>query len=333
MSARGRLLVVVALATSLLAACSPRLVGTPDDAREVTARFATVENLVVGHAVQLADVRIGTVTSVGLDGHEAVVTLAIDPTVHLPEGTEAAIRRTSLLGEDYVQLSLPDVEDVAALPAVADGGELPTGRGVPDLEEVTHRALELLAAVSTDDVDTIVESSVQALQGREDQLGDLVVELAEVTDHYADQRERIGAVIDQLGGLGGELAAGRQEVVTLIDDVEAATAALARQRERITVGLQAVDRIRDAAAGSLLGDTQDEFAATLAELGPVAEQLASDRERVDQLIDRVLGFVDRILRTVRADELELYGLITSGPHGAGVPTGADALRGLLEPSP
>ena len=316
-------LTVVLVATG----CTPQTVGVPADGRQLHARFPTVQNLVVGHAVQVADVQVGTVTGIELDGHEAVVTLTVDDTVPVPEGTRAAIRQTSLLGEDFVALALPD-GDPAAMPAVVDGGELPTGAGPPDLETVVEQSLRLLAAVTTDDVDTLVDTSVEILDGREEEIRRLLRDLAAVTDQYADRRDDLAAVIDGLAETGEGLAGSSGEIATLIDDTDRATAVLARQRERMVAALTGLSRLADAARGSVLGATRDELEASLAELGPVVSELAGDTERVDQLITRVLEFVDRIRQVVRNDEIELYGLMTPGD---GPVSGVDALRELLEP--
>ena len=318
---------LVLVLTVVATGCSPRTVGVPADARQLHARFATVQDLVVGHAVQVADVEVGTVTAIELDGHEAVVTLTVDDAVHVPEGTRATIRQTSLLGEDFVALALPD-GDTAALPAVADGGELPTGGGPPDVETVVEQSLRLLAAVTTDDVDTLVDTSVEILDGREEEIRGLLRDLAEVTDQYADRREDLAAVIDGLAETGEGLAGGRDEIATLIEDTDRATAVLARQRARMVDALTSLSRLAEAARGSVLGATREDLEAAMDELGPVVSELAGDTQRVDQLISRVLAFVDRIRQVVRNDEIELYGLIT--PRDGPV-SGADALRDLLEP--
>lgn len=325
---RRAVVLVLALVLAVVAAgCTPQTVRAPADGRQLRARFATVQNLVVGHAVQVADVEVGAVTAIELDGHEAVVTLAVDDSVHVPEGTRAVIRQTSLLGEDFVSLVLPD-GDTTAMPAVADGDELPTGGGPPDLETVVEQSLRLLAAVTTDDVDTLVDTSVDILEGREQEIRDLLRDLAEVTDQYADRRDDLAAVIDGLAETGEGLAGGSDEIATLIDDTDRATAVLARQRERMVDALTGLSRLADAAQGSVLGATRDDLEAALDELGPVVSELAGDTERVDQLISRVLEFVDRIRQVVRNDEIELYGLMTPGDEPL---SGVDALRDLLEP--
>ncbi len=328
---RSGAVVALLVAVLALAACDPRTIGTPEDGQLVEARFATVQNLVVGHAVRLADVEVGRVTDLTLDGHRARVRMVLAPDVVLREGTVASIAKTSLLGEHYVALRPPPGVDPTELPALATPVELPTAPGPPELEEVVERSLALVGAIATDDVDTILERTQEVVDGREEQLVGLVDDLARVTDHYAERRDQLGAVIDGLARTGDGLADHAPAAGELVDEVDRAVAVLARQRERIVDGLASLRRLAAAAEGSMLGDTRDEFEATLAELGPVVGTLAADTDRVDRLITQVLDFVGRIQETVRDDEIELYGLMTMIVPEA--TSGDRALQELLGPVP
>lgn len=306
--------VVVAIGTAVavvlvLTACAPRTVGVPRDGQRFEAVFDTVQNLEVGHAVRVADVRVGMVTGITLDGYRARVRMTIAPDVRVLEDTVASIDTTSLLGEHYVALVPPEGAD-AASPRLTAPAELATTAGPPDLEQVVERSLALVQAVATDDADALLQAAEEVVGGREEQLVALVDELTVVTGHYADRREQLGSVIDGLAATGSDWAANTDAAGALLDDVDEATAVLARQRERIVEGLRSLRRLTDAAEGSMLDGTRAEFEATLAELGPVVATFAEDTERVDELITQVLEFVGRIQQTVRDDELELYGRFT-----------------------
>jgi virulence factor Mce-like protein len=311
-ASHGRWLAVVAaaLVAGLVAGCSPQTIGAPRDGYEVQARFETVENLVAGHAVRLADVPVGTVLGVELDGYEAVVTLAIEPDVTLARGTVASIRRTSLLGEDFVSLQQPDGEVAAGI--VTDGDELPTGPPQAGLEEVAHQGLRLMSAVAADDAVELVDALHHMVDGREEQLADLLVEVGQTSEHYAAQTTEIGRAIDGVGALGEELAAASPDVEGLLGDLDESVTMLASQRERMVAALEGLARFAAAAEGSVLGETRGELEAVLAELGPVITDLAGDEERLDELVAAVVVFAERLQETISDDELDLYGLMMFG---------------------
>ena len=90
--------VVVSLSL-LLAGCSS------DDATVVLATFDDVADLTTNASVRLADVPIGTVADIELDSElQAMVTMEIDPEVALPGRLRARLRKTSVLGERFIDL-------------------------------------------------------------------------------------------------------------------------------------------------------------------------------------------------------------------------------------
>src|SRR5258708_25715306 len=106
-----RLLLIVVLALIGAGGCSYQTAGSPQGGRIVSADFTDVQNLVVGHAVQIAGVRIGTVTGVRVVGsgsdYRARVTMSLRKGIEVPVGTTAQLSITSLLGENYVNLQPP----------------------------------------------------------------------------------------------------------------------------------------------------------------------------------------------------------------------------------
>src|SRR5215831_18804926 len=83
----------------------------------LTATFKDVGDLVENHAVQVADVRVGSVTKIELTSDfKAKVTMSLDR-VNLPGDAVAELRQTSLLGEKFIQLRPCD-----ASPAHLDSG-------------------------------------------------------------------------------------------------------------------------------------------------------------------------------------------------------------------
>lgn len=323
---RLRALTLLALLGLVASGCSPRTIAAPRDGLELTARFASVDNLVVGHEVQLADVQVGAITDIRLDGFEAVVTFRTR-TLELPVGTQAVLGRTSLLGEDVLALR-PPATAPPGTPLVRDGDELPAGPRLAGLEELTQRSVELLAALSGDDLPRLLDASSEILVGQEDAIAALLDDLAVVTGHYADQRGAIEEVIDRTATFGAELVDNEAALVRLLDDVHAATGTLAEQRTDAAALLRAFGRLTEASEGSILGDTRGEFEAVLAELGPVLTTFSTEDERLHAMLDELATFVERLPEAVRDDELELYGYTTYGP-----PRGSDAeaVRSLLEP--
>lgn len=87
----------------------------------VTVRFEQVDGLAVGAQARLAGVPVGEVRTMDYDPHteQAIVTLAIDEGVELPQDTSASVVQNGVLGEKFVQLSPGGMVD-----AIPPGGEI-----------------------------------------------------------------------------------------------------------------------------------------------------------------------------------------------------------------
>lgn len=80
---------------------------------QVHAVFDNIDGIAIGSDVRLAGIKIGSVVDQRLDqkNYQAIVTMAIDSTVKLPEDTSAKVTSEGLLGDKYIALE-PGGSDV-----------------------------------------------------------------------------------------------------------------------------------------------------------------------------------------------------------------------------
>lgn len=78
-----------------------------DDGYELTARFRSISGLKEGAVIEIAGVRVGTVSKINLDpaDYDAVVRLALNPAVQVQEDAIASIRSTGIIGEKYINIA------------------------------------------------------------------------------------------------------------------------------------------------------------------------------------------------------------------------------------
>ena len=73
--------------------------------------FEDSSDLVVNHSVQVADVRVGSISGIELtEDFHALVTMDLRDGLELPADSVAVLRQTSLLGEKFVEIR-PRTED------------------------------------------------------------------------------------------------------------------------------------------------------------------------------------------------------------------------------
>lgn len=333
---RGLLVVVLVLS----GACTLQTAGGPKGDRTFVARFDDTQHLVVGHSVRVADVTVGTVTGLRLDGYDAVVEMSIVDDRELPVGTVASVSATSLLGENYVRLRFPDEVEP---PFHEDGDELPTSSADASFEELTIQLLGVLRAIEGRDVADIVDAGATAIGGRGDELGGLLQRLDELGDGLTGQSEQLVTALDSFGQLGSDLAARAESFGSSIERTAEATGTLAAQGDRVVVLLEELTRVAATLDANVLGPHRAALDRILDQLAPVADVLADDTDTLIALLEALRTASPLLPRAIEDHEALSYGIfdtfIVPGQEpfhpggGPAVPQGRDAVVALLDPMP
>lgn len=283
---------LVLAAVLALAACDPQTATAPTGDLTLVAHFDDVQDLTRGHTVQVANVIVGSVRSVELDGHEALVTMSIVDDQEVPEGTRAIVRRTSFLGEFFVDLVFPDGGDGG--PFLASGAEITDTETERDIEQLASQAEEVIRAVGADDVAGVIEAGAGAIGGNGGTINTAVDDAAEVLGVLADQSAQIGSAIDDIGALGEALAPESGEIGALIDQLAAATGEVTASRDRIIDTVEALVALAGTTTDAILVPHADRLSQTLEELQPLLATLTS---RTDVLTSLIVDF-DRFTRVL-----------------------------------
>lgn len=288
---------LLALMAMLATSCSLRTTGSPRGDLELTAEFDDVANLVVGHSVQLSDVAVGTVTAIELvDGRRARVTMSLEDGIDVPVGTSAALSKTSLLGEQYVELRPPDPSTpvVGGEALLQSGDEIGETSISADFETVTERAIEFLGAVSADDVATITSTGARAFGGRGQDLHELLGDLTTVVSDLDSQRNEIARTIDGFAQLTDDLARGDDQVGQLVGDLSDASVTLARNRQRVIGALRGIRDMTRVTNQAVLAEHTDSLVSLIQDLDPILSTLDGQRPLIEEMLTSVNGFLTAI---------------------------------------
>jgi phospholipid/cholesterol/gamma-HCH transport system substrate-binding protein len=241
-----KILVVTVLAATT-SACSVQTLGAPKGGLEFGAQFTDVQGLVVGHSVQISDVRIGTVTGIVLQpDFKARVTIQLEPGRRLPQGVSAAISRTSLLGENYIKISMPPGKTMDSAPALPAGAVITETSVQPDLESISEKVGPILASIGGQDLSRIVDAVAEAVKDKGPQLHELIEQVTDVADSYAGAAEDLQTAIDGLARLGDSLAAEGDEIDRLPGRLILATDRIERDRKELKAAVQELVELGEA---------------------------------------------------------------------------------------
>ena len=308
--------------SSLLGSCT--LPGQVEGPVELTATFDDVGDLVSGHSVQVADVRVGSVTGIELtDDFHATVTMRIKDGLELPIDSIATLRTTSLLGEKFVELRPPAKGEEAEAAADCDGEVLVDGCRVlatqqsPELEFVAEEAVQVLGGVVANDLGTLIETGSIGFGGRAAELTSLIDSIAVVSATMANQSDSIVTIIDGLDQATATLAKGSTSVDALLVNLAQTTDVLADNRDLTLETLRSLTRLARAQNDIVLKPFGDDIRRQIEQLDALLGTITGQREEVGVLVDWLARFVGVAPKGIPGDFAQVYGWFVPAPTDEG----------------
>ena len=237
--------------------------------------FTDVTGLVVGDDVDIAGVRVGQVTSIGVyRRNQALVQFNVQPGRTLPASATAQLFYRNLAGQRYMELSQ------GAGPVgrtLRPGGTIPLARTTPalNLTELFNGFQPLFQALSPGDVNKLSSEIISLLQGEGATVDSLLVNVAALTNSLAQKDQvitNLDAVVKTINSRGNGLA----KTVTVLQQL---VSGLAADRRPIGSAISALGSLTSATAG-LLQVGRAPLHADIVALGQVATNLADNSPAV-----------------------------------------------------
>lgn len=285
-----------AVALAGLSGCDVRTATAPGGELTLWATFDDVQDLTRGNYVEINDVVVGSVGSLELDGDRALARLDLEDRA-VPVGTRAVVRRTSLLGEHFVDLVLPAA---AGGPVLADGDTIADTASQLELEELAGRAEAVLGAVNATSVSGTLAAADEALGGRGQQLNTLIAQTSDVVGAIDAQRDALVGAIDSLAAAADSFAPQADDLVALIDATDDATRTIAANRDRAVASARAVVDVLTTLNDQVLAPDAEMIVQLLAEANPVLGALAARSSAISGLFEDIV-FFNTVFPTVQAN--------------------------------
>ncbi|MEY2423948.1 MAG: phospholipid/cholesterol/gamma-HCH transport system substrate-binding protein [Acidimicrobiaceae bacterium] len=293
------------------------LPGSKKGPLTITATFNDIGDLVENHAVQVADVRVGSISKIELTADfKAKVTMSIED-VHLPADAVAELRQTSLLGEKFVSLRACDPSpahlDTGCQAGTAtlgqkDHTDIPVTRTTeaPELEFVADQAIRLLGGVAANDLATLVQTGSVGFAGRGEELRGLIDDLAVVSSGLADQTANIQAIIDGLDQATSALAADSQGLDQLLVNLTNTTTVLANNRQQLIDTLQALTRLVQAQNDLVFDPYVQQVDLQIKQVDAILGKVTEGRQEVALLLDWINNFVYKVPQGIPHQFAQVY---------------------------
>jgi phospholipid/cholesterol/gamma-HCH transport system substrate-binding protein len=256
----------------------PGQTAVGDDGYGIEVHFDQIENLVPNSTVQKDNVVIGTVTSVDTRNWEAVAQLRLLQDVRLPADAVFSIGQKTLLGAQYVDVSVPPKHGSALL---ADHAVVPVSQtgSYPATEQVLGAVALLLNNGGLSQISTITGQFSTALRGRVPDTRNLIHHANDLIAVLDRNRAQMITALESLDALSSGLAKDRTEISDAIGRIAPGLRVLEEERNHLVSAVtrtartstRAVGVVR--ASGSALLANLDALGPILTNLGRVSETL------------------------------------------------------------
>jgi phospholipid/cholesterol/gamma-HCH transport system substrate-binding protein len=294
--AGGAILVALVMAT-LLTACGK-------GSYTVTATFDDVGDLQKSGGVQVADVRVGKISSISLTpDFRAKVNMAIDRSIHVPKNSEALVRTTSLLGEKFIELR--PLGSPTQAPYLENGDQVRRTLQAPELEFVADSAIELLGAVNSSDVATLVQTGAAAFGGRGPELNRLIADLSTISGTLASRTQQLTAIIDNLDRGAQTLAGGAEDVKTLLTNLATTSKILVDNRQKAVDAVHQLSRLA-AVQNEVLDKYHNDIDKQIKQVDAILAVAATQTQQLGTVVDFLNQFVYALPKAIPLEFTQVY---------------------------
>ena len=245
---------VVGLAVALLVApalsgCS--LIGGGEDQLHATTTFEDVADLAPGAPVFMSDVRIGSVRSIDLDetGTAATLELAFDTDAGVPAAVEARLRRTSPLGEKFVELR--PMTDEPDPPLLEDGAVIERSEVVADFEDVVASGTDVFGALGASEIASLLQEGAEGFGGQGTNIRSLLSNLSDIVGGFADNTGEISTLITSIDELASDIGPSAERHARALTELATTTRILDQQSDQLLDLVDSLSELSEA-GGSIL---------------------------------------------------------------------------------
>jgi phospholipid/cholesterol/gamma-HCH transport system substrate-binding protein len=246
-----------------------------EDVYRLSLTVPSADGLWPGTPVRIAGVDVGSIETVGVDGNQARLQLAVLSAYPLPSDTVAELRSAGMLGDRYIGLDLGRSEAM-----LADGGRLELGEEPGDIDNITRQVEDVSGDVKA--ITAVLRELVEDRQNTdhaEAMLANADALSFELRTLAEQNRREIGAIVDAIGRITANLeemsADAAADLDEELDQLKVATQKLDGSLEDIQSITQKIDE-GQGTIGALVNDreTIDAIQDTIENANSVVESFS-----------------------------------------------------------
>lgn len=264
----------------------------------LAAEFTDASGLLPRNDVTLRGVVVGSVDDVVLTDGGVKVEMVLNPGTEIPEGTKALIVRRSPIGELTIELEPGDG------PPLANGAVIPVADTIPppDVSTTIEAMADVLHAVPSEDLTTVVSELATAVNGRAEDLAKFSEASAVLPERLLEIRQELTSLIEN-GPKVTSVFADNAEV--LADDITqtAGLAEILRDRRFDLVELYDNGGDFSRIAGDFLSDEKANLSCIIRDAGTLNSELIKHLDDIAATLEDNHFFFDAAEQAVQKDNV------------------------------
>ncbi|MBE1530985.1 MlaD family protein [Actinomadura algeriensis] len=277
-----KFVVFVAVTGLLTFFIGQQILGTTfADRYRLSAKFDDVTGLVEGDQVKVAGTPVGRVEGIEVVRGKAVVEMAVDTELKMPKDSTAAIRWRNVMGQRVIYLEPGPSKEM-----LDDGDRVPHTQSVVDLGAIINNIGPLTRNLDPDQLNKILFSFSQALEGNEQNISVLTNNLDVLLQTFASRKDTISEMIDDYETVSGAVATRDKQIAASIDNLESLVKVFADNRqllENATVQIAGVTTNLN----RVLGGNDAQLARIIRNLGELSETFRLNVDELEQMVQKL----------------------------------------------
>jgi phospholipid/cholesterol/gamma-HCH transport system substrate-binding protein len=251
-----------------------------------SAQFSEAAGLAANDGVRIAGVKVGTVSSVGLEGDHVRVKFRVK---HAFIGNQStlAIKIKTLLGAKY--LAIDSVGDVKQKPSQEIGPPCSTGTANPDCRTTSpydiypafQQLTQTVGDIDTKQLGQAFETLAETFQNTPESVREVLDGLSRLSHTVASRDAELASLLSKARSVTGVLVSRDQQITKLLSDGNLLLAELTERREAIHSLLQNTSLLTAQLEG-LVSDNQATLKPALDQLHGVLQLLQDNQDSLDR---------------------------------------------------
>lgn len=272
-----------------------------------TAYFADAAGLRADSPVEVAGLRVGQVSSIGLDGDRVVVGFDIDRSVFIGDRSEAAIKTKTVLGAKVIEVT-PRGEERLVGPITLDRTTSPY-----QLADALGDLSVTINGLDTNELSASLETLAQTFSETPPELRAAVGGVSRLSATLAERDRQLRSLLSNVGKVSGVLGERSTQIVDLITNTNALLAEIRTESaalDSISTSIVAVSQqIR-----AFIAENRAAFTPTLDRLNGVLTIVDNRRERLQDAVKRLNSYAMALGESVSSGPF-FKGFVANLPPG------------------